>query len=432
MRPYYEIPWQLLQTGQTEALKNFLIQPAAMGSMMNSYSLDPVKGLIVGNLVHDLSNYWVALQKIGYEPRAELRKCVQLKSSTVKRSIKANIDNSSPDLVDISQLAADLLTVQVNRLLTYLGEEGLGSDANFPSIKGHDSSPIDEAMRPMEELEDLFELKRQQVVLMHRIKSDIKSLGRTASERANRLITLSNGLRGSVEVAKQFITEFEPGARNFDQEFGFSYLGALNWWPLAHAYYLVDEPDRAVAIFQDVSERLANAPGQEFLAQQIKVNVQCAGAMRSLQSYCRACERLLDVIDLMDGGGGAWKERIPQLLDDTFNIATEAEIDASQLAILQRLVSYRSKYFHSGNGLQETIQLLLLITHHPYQDNSVCGPALQELLLETCRLGLSLYMRAKHFDETREWARLCLPAYEKVFGVQGERSIALRRITEQS
>ena len=31
-------------------------------------------------------------------------------------------------------------------------------------------------------------------------------------------------------------------------------------------------------------------------------------------------------------------------------------------------------------------------------------------------------------EETRRWAAYCLPAYEKVFGVDGERAIALRGI----
>ena len=57
---------------------------------------------------------------------------------------------------------------------------------------------------------------------------------------------------------------------------------------------------------------------------------------------------------------------------------------------------------------------------------------MQELLLKVCRTGLRLLMESKRLEETRQWAAYCLPAYEKVFGVDGERSIALRGIAEPS
>lgn len=134
--------------------------------------------------------------------------------------------------------------------------------------------------------------------------------------------------------------------------------------------------------------------------------------------------------ELMGGAGRESQERIPALLVDTFKIATEAEIDARQLAVLHRLAGCRAKYFQIGNGLQETINLLLTITHHPCQ---VCGTSyssdMQELLLKVCRIGLRLLMESKRPEETRRWAAYCLPETTKVFGVdESERAIALRGI----
>ena len=432
MRPFHEIPWQLLQSGQHEDLKNFLVQPDVIRSMMDSYNLDPVKGLVIGNLVQDLALYWTALQQHGYGPRAELLQSIQAHRSAVEESVKTHAADPTQDHLNIPQLAQNLLTEQVDRLLNYLGDGGLGSEINRPALLGEDASALVDALQPLEDLFDLFDVKRQQMVLLSRIKSDFQTTGHTVKERTDRLIALYGKLKGSVTVAQRFIAEFEPGASNFDKTFGISYLGAINWWPLAQAYYLIDQPDRAIATFQDVIERLANAPGQEFLAQQIDANMQCAGALRSVRRYSEACEGLLEVVGLMHGAGLAWQERIPALLDDTFNIATEAEIDARQLAVLHRLAGFRAKYFQIGNGLQETINLLLTITHHPCQDGASYSPEMQELLLKVCRIGLGLHMESKRFEETRRWAAYCLPAYEKVFGVDGERSIALRGIAEPS
>ncbi|MEG1374209.1 MAG: hypothetical protein RSD05_09790 [Comamonas sp.] len=71
-----------------------------------------------------------------------------------------------------------------------------------------------------------------------------------------------------------------------------------------------------------------------------------------------------------------------------------------------------------------------MITHHPCQVGASYSSDIQELLLKVCRTGLRLLMESKRLEETRKWAAYCLPAYEKVFGVDGERSIALRGIAE--
>ena len=71
-----------------------------------------------------------------------------------------------------------------------------------------------------------------------------------------------------------------------------------------------------------------------------------------------------------------------------------------------------------------------MITHHPCQVGASYSSDIQELLLKVCRTGLGFLMESKRFEETRQWAAYCLPAYEKVFGVEGERSIALRGIAE--
>ena len=428
MRPFHEIPWQLMQSGQHEELKNFLVQPSVISCMMDSYNIDSVKSLVVGNLVQDLAFYWTALQQRGYEPRAELLQSIQVHRSTVEESVKTHAAGPTWDHINTPQLAQSMLTVQVDRLLNYMGEGGLGREIGQPAPLSEGTSALREVFQPVEDLTDLFEIKRQQLVLRHRIKSDVQITGHTAKEKADRLIDLSGKLKGAVTVAQRFIVEFEPGASNFDNTFGTSYLGAINWWPLAQAYYLIDQPDRAIATFKDVIERLANAPGQEFQAQLIEVNMQCAGALRSVQCYSEACERLLDVVELMGGAGRESQERIPALLVDTFKIATEAEIDARQLAVLHRLAGCRAKYFQIGNGLQETINLLLTITHHPCQVGTSYSSDMQELLLKVCRIGLRLLMESKHLEETRRWAAYCLPAYEKVFGVDGERAIALRGI----
>lgn len=430
MRPFHEIPWQLMQSGQHEELKNFLVQPSVIISMMDSYNIDPVKGLVVGNLVQDLALYWKALQQRGYEPRAEFLQSIQLHRSTAEESVKTHAAGLTWDHINIPQLAQNMLTVQVDRLLKYLGKRGLGSEIDRPAVLGEGASALREAFQPLEVLTDLFEIKQQQMVLLRSIKSDFQLNGHTTKEKADRLIDLSGKLKGSVTVAQLFIAEFEPGALNFDNTFGVQYSGVINWWPLAHAYYLIDQPDRAIATFQDVIERLGNAPGQEFLAQLIKVNMQCAGALRSVQRYSEACEGLLEVAELMDGAGRAWQERIPVLLVDTFIIATEAELDERQLAVLHRLAGFRAKYFQIGDDLQEMVNLLLMITHHPCQVGVSYSSDIQELLLKVCRTGLRLLMESKCLDETRQWAAYCLPAYEKVFGVDGERSIALRGIAE--
>ncbi|WP_087494061.1 DUF4062 domain-containing protein [Curvibacter sp. AEP1-3] len=432
MRPFHEIPWQLMQSGQYEELRNFLVQPGVIRSMMDSYNIHPGKDVIIGNLVQDLAIYWTALQQRGYEPRTELLQSIKAHRSTVEESVKTHVAGPTLDQINIPQLAQNMMTVQVDRLLNYLGEGGLGSEINRPALLGEEASVISEIFQPLEVLTEFFELKRQQLVLRHRIKSDVQVTGHTAKEKADRLIDLTEKLKGSVSVAQRFIAEFELGASNSDETFGVGYLGAINWWPLAQAYYLIDQPDRAIATFQDVIERLANAPAQEFLAQLIEAKMQFAGALRSVQRYSEACEGFIEVVELMDGAGLAWQGRIPALLGDTFNIALEAEIDARQLAVLQRLAGFRAKYFQIDNALQETINLMLTITHHPCQAGASYSPEMQELLLKVCRTGLGLLMESKRFEETRRWAASCLPAYEKVFGIDGERSIALRGIAEPS
>jgi hypothetical protein len=304
-----------------------------------------------------------------------------------------------------------------------MGEKPLDNPTEFSSTDIEEESPLDV-------LGGLFDVKREQLILMIRIQDDFKTKGHTDRESASRLIKLSNELKGSEEIARKYITDFEPGAYNFDKEFGVGYLGAINWLPLAYSYYLLEQSDRSIATFLDVLERLSNAPGKEFLSYQIRVEIDCAAAMRSVQRYDEACERLLNAIALMDSLGNGWQDRISTLLDNTFDIATEAEFSTTQLSILRRLATYRAKYFLGGKDVLATINLLMLITHHPFQDEAEYSEDIKELLLKACRVGLGKHMEAKLFDETRQWATYCLPIYEKVFGVQGDRTQALRQIVE--
>jgi hypothetical protein len=324
-----------------------------------------------------------------------------------------------------NKVQQDVLTAKINELLSHMGEMPLDNPTEFAPADIKEESPLDV-------LGGLFDLKHEQLALMIRIQDDIKTKGHTDRERANRLIKLSNELKGSKEIARKFITDFEPGAYNFDKEYGVGYLGAINWLPLAYSYYLLEQWNRAIATFLDVLERLSNAPGKEFLNYQIKGEIDCAAAMRSIGRYDDACERLLNAIALMDANGREWRDHIPTLLDNTFDIATEAELSTSQLSILRRLATYRAKYFLSGNDVLATINLLKIITHHPLQAESEYDAEIQELLLKACRVGLGKYMEAKMFDETRQWATYCLPIYEKVFGMQGDRTQALRQIVETS
>ena len=425
MRPFHEIPWQLLQSGKVEALKDFLVRPDVLLGMMDSYSIDPVKGLVVGNLVHDLAMYWSVLQKNGYDLRAELLECVKGHMVSVEGSAKSMPEIPTANLQDITQLVKSVLTVKIDRLLNYMGEKPLDNPTEFSSPGIEEESFIDE-------LGGLFDLKREQLILMIRIKDDIKTKGHTDRERASRLIKLSNELKGSKEIAQKFITDFEVVAINFDKEFAVGYLGAINWLPMAYSYYLLEQPDRSIATFIDVCERLANAPGKEFLNYQIRVEKDCAAAMHSVGRHNLACERLLTAVALMEANGAGWQDRISTLLNTTFDIAMEADFSTNQLSMLHRLATYKTKYFLGGEDVLATIKLLKFITHHPLQAESEYSAEIQELLLKACRVGLGKYMDAKMFDETRQWATYCLPIYEKVFGVQGDRTQALRRILETS
>lgn len=123
----------LMQSGQHEELKNFLVQPSVISCMMDSYNIDSVKSLVVGNLVQDLAFYWTALQQRGYEPRAELLQSIQVHRSTVEESVKTHAAGPTWDHINTPQLAQSMLTVQVDRLLNYMGEGGLGREIGQPA-----------------------------------------------------------------------------------------------------------------------------------------------------------------------------------------------------------------------------------------------------------------------------------------------------------
>lgn len=83
MRPFHEIPWQLMQSGQHEELKNFLVQPSVISCMMDSYNIDSVKSLIVEAWCR-ISRSTGRHSSSGYEPRAELLQSIPVHRSTVE------------------------------------------------------------------------------------------------------------------------------------------------------------------------------------------------------------------------------------------------------------------------------------------------------------------------------------------------------------